>query len=190
MSFDRQIRAYRDTDRDHAIALFEAGNADYRSADTAAHFDTYMRRARSGEIDRLGDSFAERGGRIWMVEQGSDVVGMFGLEPETRTTMQLRRLYVTPRVQGTGLAQWMLARAEEKARALGAQRLSLTTSAHQVRAIRLYQRHGYDMRPDVQARHPLRSLRADTGKLSGLKTLASEQLPLSVTSPFQGVCHV
>jgi hypothetical protein len=46
VNYDREVRAYCDTDRDDAITLFEAGNAQHHSTNTMVHLDAYMRRAR------------------------------------------------------------------------------------------------------------------------------------------------
>ena len=153
--------------------LFESGNASHRLKTDRSNFNDYMCHAKSGEIDHLGNSLADHGGRFLTVKHCGTAVGMFGPEPEIRSRMLLRRFYVSPHMQGTGLARRMFTRAEVKAQGLGTNEMSLTTSSHQSRAIHLYQRMGFSMCPDLEQRHPLRCFSPDTVNFRGLKALST-----------------
>ncbi|MEU4832943.1 GNAT family N-acetyltransferase [Streptosporangium sp. NPDC023615] len=61
--------------------------------------------------------------------------------------LELKRMFVTPAERGGGVAQALLAAAEDEARALGASRIVLQTGPRQPDAVRMYLREGYTPSP-------------------------------------------
>jgi GNAT superfamily N-acetyltransferase len=57
---------------------------------------------------------------------------------------ELKRMYVRPRFRGSGLGKMILDRLVEYARERGARLVRLETGIHQVDAIRLYERAGFE----------------------------------------------
>ncbi|MFS1302791.1 GNAT family N-acetyltransferase [Streptosporangium longisporum] len=57
--------------------------------------------------------------------------------------LELKRMFVVPAERGGGVAQALLAAAEDAARALGASRIVLQTGPRQPDAVRMYLREGY-----------------------------------------------
>ena len=57
---------------------------------------------------------------------------------------ELRRMYVRPDARASGVADALLGAAQERASALGAQRLILQCGTAQPEAIAVYRRHGYE----------------------------------------------
>lgn len=190
MFYGCRVRAYRESDREDAITLFERGNIAFHAQGTTSDFSDYMRRARGSEIDRLGTCFQERGGQFWMVGTASETIGMLGLQPAGPRRMELRRLYVDPASQTAGLGRHLLAFAERAALRMGATELCLSTSAYQTRAIRLYQRNGYDLRPDHMPQTPTRGLSTGQARLCGSKSLSPEMIPALADLATKGISHV
>ncbi len=62
---------------------------------------------------------------------------------ETTSTAEIKRMYVAPRLRGTGLARRMLAHLEISAAESGAEALVLETGLRQPEAIALYESSGY-----------------------------------------------
>jgi putative acetyltransferase len=62
-------------------------------------------------------------------------------------TGELKRMYVSPAVRGTGLGRRLVAALEAEARALGVRRLVLETGTRQLAAIALYQATGFQPIP-------------------------------------------
>lgn len=75
------------------------------------------------------------------------VVGCVGVQLLDAETAELRRVWVAPPVRGCGLADLLLAAAEDAARELGAGLMRLDTRRDLVEAKRLYVRHGYTETP-------------------------------------------
>lgn len=69
---------------------------------------------------------------------------MFGLEPSSDGTMELRRMYVDPDFRRRGIARTMLDFAEEECRRRNRPRMNLSTSELQREALSLYQNAGYE----------------------------------------------
>ena len=57
--------------------------------------------------------------------------------------LEVQDMYVLPELRGRGIGAALLAAAEDEARARGAERLTLTVSADNADARRIYERHGY-----------------------------------------------
>ncbi|MBV9368993.1 MAG: GNAT family N-acetyltransferase [Frankiales bacterium] len=83
---------------------------------------------------------------------GCFVVAYDGAEPvatgalrraEDGAAMEIKRMYVRPEWRGRGLARFVLADLERRARDLGATRIVLETGDRQPEAIRLYETSGY-----------------------------------------------
>ena len=61
----------------------------------------------------------------------------------SRLTAEVKRMYVTPRARGRGLARAMLGHLEDSARVSGAEVMVLETGLRQPEAITLYEASGY-----------------------------------------------
>jgi putative acetyltransferase len=99
------------------------------------NFEAYISRSLSEEIDRIADYYGERDGGFWVAIADDRVVGTFGLERVSGDAMELRRMYVDPSARRKGIAQQMLAFAEEECRRHNVDRLELSTSELQPAAL-------------------------------------------------------
>jgi GNAT superfamily N-acetyltransferase len=74
---------------------------------------------------------------------GGTAVGCGAVQPLEGTTAELKRMYVAPAHRGRGIARSLLRALEERAAALGYERLRLATGVKQPEAIALYESSGY-----------------------------------------------
>src|SRR6202171_4394453 len=91
-------------------------------------FEAYIARASTEEIDRVAAYYGERGGGFWVALREEKLVGMFGLERAAPDAMELRRMYVDPSAQHSGIARLMLRFAEAECRRFNVRRLEVTAS--------------------------------------------------------------
>jgi GNAT superfamily N-acetyltransferase len=138
-----EVRPFRAADREAVRNLFIRVNRSIAPAPLKEKFEAYIARALAEEIDRIADYYGQRGGGFWVAESSGAVVGMFGLEPDGPSVMELRRMYVSPEARRRGIARRMLQFAEDECRRRGMQSLTLSTSELQGEALALYRAAGY-----------------------------------------------
>jgi GNAT superfamily N-acetyltransferase len=100
------------------------------------------------EKDReiLGDpdnAILRKGGRIFMVQAGDDVVGCVALIPLSNGVYELSKMAVSPRLRGLGVGRRLLEHTIAEARALGAKSLFLGSSKKLKNAVHLYESVGF-----------------------------------------------
>ncbi|MGE0283031.1 MAG: GNAT family N-acetyltransferase [Rhizobiaceae bacterium] len=140
------FREYRPADWKAVRALFIAVNKELAPPNLKQAFDDYVATALETEIDRIPDYYAAKNGSFWIAEDaGGELVGMYGLEQAGVKIVELRRMYVAPRVRRQGLARCMLHHAEEQASRSENQCLILSTSSLQGPAIAFYRSAGFHL---------------------------------------------
>lgn len=75
---------------------------------------------------------------------GEEAVGCIGLIPFGPGTGEIKRVFVRWGWRGRGISQALLAAIEERARAMGYERVCLETGQPQVAAVKLYEGAGYE----------------------------------------------
>jgi GNAT superfamily N-acetyltransferase len=145
------VRVFQEGDAAEVRELFIAVNRLLSPPHMRDAFEAYISRSLAEEVDRIPAYYGERGGGFWVAVRDEEVVGMFGLEPASRDTLELRRMYVAPGARRSGIARSMLAFAEEECRRRGASKLELSTSELQPAALELYRRAGYRLVREVVA---------------------------------------
>ena len=93
------------------------------------------------DLDDIGASY--RDGRFWVLDDGGEVVGSCALYPVGDAAVQLRKMYLEPRLRGRGWGRRLLEQALATARADGYERVELETASVLKEAIGLYQRYGF-----------------------------------------------
>jgi putative acetyltransferase len=83
-------------------------------------------------------------GTFLVARDGDRAVGCGAIRLLDPTTAEVKRMYVEPERRGKGVGWAVLASLEAAARQLGAQRVVLETGVHQVAAILLYRRAGFE----------------------------------------------
>ncbi|GGP33747.1 hypothetical protein GCM10010214_02220 [Streptomyces abikoensis] len=81
--------------------------------------------------------------RYLLARTNDQVVGCCAVQPVGPETCELKRMFVSPVVRGQGVADMLLAEAEQLALRLGSRSMLLETGVRQPAAMRLYERAGY-----------------------------------------------
>jgi putative acetyltransferase len=143
------VRDARDDDAWDLIGLIAACWAEYPGCILDVH----------GEEPWLlapASSYADKGGRLWVAEDGGRLVGSVGLVPAAADGgVALRTLYVARRARRQGLGGRLVDLAEAEAQTRGATFVELWTDTRFLDAHRLYERRGYQRGPATRELHDL-----------------------------------
>lgn len=90
---------------------------------------------------------AEGHGAFVVIHRGGVPVGCGAVRRIDSETAELKRMYVSPSLRGTGLGRRLVAALEAEARTLGVRRLVLETGTRQLAAIALYRATGFQAIP-------------------------------------------
>jgi len=135
--FGGSIRAARASDTGPVLNVLRTAFRPYRSEYTLTAYQATVLNATM--LRRRLRSMS-----VLVALSGSGVVvGTIGVKTISRDQAHLRGMAVLPRYQGRGVAAALLRAAVRTARASGARRLTLETTAPLVRAERFYLRHGF-----------------------------------------------
>jgi putative acetyltransferase len=137
------IRPFRHSDAAAVRNLFVTVNRALAPAEWRDRFETYIDRSIAEEIGRIDDYYLAGGGMFWVAYRGAHLIGMAGVEPIADGAMELRRMYVSPKVRRQGLARLLLSVVESWCAGAGIGVLHLSTSELQTEAIALYESAGF-----------------------------------------------
>lgn len=88
-----------------------------------------------------------------LVSPSGEIVGTIGLYPVSKTTCELRKMYLAKPVRGDGHGRRLLDHALARAKKLGFTRVTLETAEVLKMAVALYERHGFKpYTPDHKSR--------------------------------------
>ena len=131
------------TTQDFAIAaqLFEEYAA---SLEIDLTFQDFER-----ELKTIAQIYSQPNGALLILsDQHGQVMGCAGIRALNPPIGELKRMYIRPQFQGQGLGTPLLREAIRAARLLGFERLRLDTLPTMLRAIQLYEKHGFN---DIQS---------------------------------------
>jgi GNAT superfamily N-acetyltransferase len=129
------VRKYEERDREAVIGLFR----DFMRE--MGDFPEYVQRAIDDELGRIAEYYlADARQGFWVAD---NVIGMVGVERESDTVAELRRMVVAREHRRRGIARALLATAESFCRDAGYASIVLNTSDLQQPAMRLYESCGY-----------------------------------------------
>ena len=130
-----EIRPYKSADREAVIGLFRQFMEEHGFAD-------YVERAIAEELGRIDAYYAGPGQGFWVAEE-QGIAGMVGVERESDSIAELRRMVVERSRRRRGIARMLLATAEGFCRRAGYSAIVLSTSELQAPAMRLWESSGY-----------------------------------------------
>ena len=142
------IRPGRDADAAGIIALIDRCWAEY----PGVVFDVD---AEMPELHALASYYGGKGGRLWVAEADSMIVGMVATIPHGDGAWEICRVYTLPSTHGGGLGHRLLDQAEAHACAAGATRLVLWSDTRFDRAHRFYEKRGYVRHGPIRVLHDL-----------------------------------
>ncbi len=143
------IRRYQDCDREQVLHLHKVALAGVGADAGPGPWDDDLAQIEQAYLTARGD---------FLVGILDDRVAAMGaLRQVDEHIVELKRMRVSPELQGQGLGRRLLRALEGRARELGYTRIVLDTTERQAAAIALYQHEGY--------------LETGQGELAGLPTL-------------------
>ena len=109
-----------------------------------SELDEDIRRRYPGPPDGVdGFEFVATHGYAVVAWSAGEPIGCGAFRPVSRTTVEIKRMYVRPAYRGRGIARRMLVALEDEARARGYAEAILETGTRQPEAIALYRCCGY-----------------------------------------------
>lgn len=110
-----------------------------------AELDALMHALYPIESAHLTDpaTLADANNRFFAAAVNGEFLGCGGILVTDKGYGEVKRIFVSPRARGLGLARAVMERLEHEARALGLSRLKLETGIHQPEALALFERQGY-----------------------------------------------
>jgi GNAT superfamily N-acetyltransferase len=94
-------------------------------------------------IDDPRGTILNTGGAIYLAKAGDAIVGSAGLAKTGIAELELAKMAVTPAWQGKGISRLLIEKCLEKAKALGAEKVSLFSNHQLTTAIGLYEKYGF-----------------------------------------------
>ncbi len=96
------------------------------------------------DIADIEANYTNRGGVFELLEtMDGELVGTVGLYPLNGETVELRKMYFSPKLRGRGIGRETLQRMIETAKTLGFKRIYLETATVLVEAVKLYEKFGF-----------------------------------------------
>src|SRR5688572_17175162 len=92
--------------------------------------------------DPLG-TILNKGSFIWMAKEGNVIIGSVALMKEDELMYELAKMSVTKKWQGKGISKLLLETCLNKAKELGAVKLSLFSNHQLHTALKLYEKYGF-----------------------------------------------
>lgn len=104
------------------------------------------------DVVHVEDYYQRRGGQFWVVEQERTIVGTIGFYPIERgeAAVEIRKMYLHPRVRGQGLGTFLLHHLEHAIQAAGYRKIWIETASVMTVAVHLYEKAGYQRTSGIE----------------------------------------
>lgn len=129
------LHTWRDSDFEESVVLNREAEEHIGMISETGDWANDMRNVR--------ETFLESGGDFLLGNLDGELVVMGGYKLHSPTSAEIKRMRVTPRLQGKGIGRWFLQVLEEKIRNSGVTDIEVSTTSEQEGAIRLYSGSGY-----------------------------------------------
>lgn len=94
-------------------------------------------------LDDPGGTILSKGGFICLAKEGNEIIGSAALMKEDEHVYELAKMSVTKKWQGKGISKLLLETCLNKAKELGAVKLSLFSNHQLQTALKLYEKYGF-----------------------------------------------
>ena len=85
----------------------------------------------------------DRGGFIWLAKVGDEIIGSAALMNEGHGKFELAKMSVTETWRGKGISKMLIETCLQKAKEIGAKKLSLFSNHQLQTALKLYEKYGF-----------------------------------------------
>ena len=124
-------------------------HAHYPGIITTEQIDYMLERGYTPQIIR---DEIDHQGVIWLaIKDDGDMIGFASVGPYAPGVMKLHKLYLLPEHHGSGIGARALAEVERIARNQAATALVLNVNRHNIKAIKAYQRAGWQVSEEIVA---------------------------------------
>ena len=94
-------------------------------------------------LDDPRGTIINRGGYIWLAKEGEEIVGSAALMKEHDGVYELAKMAVIEKMRGRGISKILITCCINKAKEIGAKRLTLFSNHQLLTAIKLYEKFGF-----------------------------------------------
>ncbi|MEC4893429.1 MAG: GNAT family N-acetyltransferase [Oscillatoria sp. PMC 1051.18] len=143
---DFLIRTWQKGDRDAAAAVIAEVLAEYNL--------TWEPLGADRDVLAVEESYFQRDGEFWVVEQNGKIVGTGAYYPVNRgkNGVEIRKMYLLPTVRGKGLGRYLLQELEAAIATRGYKEIWLETASVLKEAVKLYESSGYQPATGVETK--------------------------------------
>jgi GNAT superfamily N-acetyltransferase len=130
-----QLRPWQDSDFDAAVTLNREAEEHIGIGSESGDW--------AKDMQGISETFAGSGGEFLVGQLDEDIVVMGGFKRLSDTTAEVKRMRVSPGLQGQGIGPQLLGILEDKMRESGVKKSVVSTLSVQEAALKLYARAGY-----------------------------------------------
>ena len=94
-------------------------------------------------LDDPRTTILDRGGFIWLAKVDNKIVGSSALMKEHEGVYELAKMAVTAEYRGMGISKLLIETCLDKAKDIGAKKLSLFSNHQLLTALKLYEKYGF-----------------------------------------------
>lgn len=94
-------------------------------------------------LDDPKGTILDKGGYIWLAKAGDKIVGSAALMKEHEGVYELAKMAVTAEYRGQGISKLLIETCLNKAKEIGASKLSLFSNHQLLTALKLYEKYGF-----------------------------------------------
>jgi putative acetyltransferase len=104
------------------------------------------------DVLNVEESYQKTGGEFWVIAHSDNIVGTAGYYPvpRGRNGVEIRKMYLLPKVRGQGLGTFVLEQLESAIAARQFSEIWIETASVLTEAVQLYERRGYQPATGVE----------------------------------------
>ncbi|WP_227517398.1 GNAT family N-acetyltransferase [Parathermosynechococcus lividus] len=139
-----RVRHWQSDDRPAVIQLIQSVLTEFGL--------TWQPEGADRDVVHVEDYYQRRGGQFWVVEQAQEIVGTIAFYPIERgeAAVEIRKMYLHPRVRGQGLGTFLLHHIEQAILGAGYRTIWIETASVMTTAVHLYEKAGYQPTSGVE----------------------------------------
>jgi putative acetyltransferase len=146
------IRSWQPEDRIAAAKVIETALAEYGL--------DWEPEGADRDVLAVEEYYLDRGGEFWVIEDNGNIIGTSAYYPCLVSpskaenlgvkAVEIRKMYLHPKVRGQGLGRYLLAALERSIFDRGYREIRIETASVLAAAVKLYESNGYEPVTDVE----------------------------------------